>query len=332
MSMNSHDKSDVNSQGKTCIQESRFYQQENGLSKNNLIEVDIACSDMDYTHSYVIVSNTTETQQRSMKNLTTQISNYKDAEKLLEGINWRMFISLYEQNCKNFTYSTYELENVGCNSSCCFSDSIDDLFYCVKQCENISCNNEVNSFASTIAWYIIFILGIFCLIGNVVVIYDKTNSLRKVLKIEKQVRIYHVLVLNLALADLLMGIYLIVIASEIKQKANINITFSEAGLCNALGILQTTSSQVSITIIFIISYYRLISLMWPYKQHHYKVVVILIILAWIFWLAVASLPILPLQPCVHCWFDKKPQVRIRFFHLFYSNNFDYPNKNFTKFQ
>jgi len=92
-----------------------------------------------------------------------------------------------------------------------------------------------------------------------------------------------------------MGIYLIAIAFEYKQKVTNDITYSETRLCNALGILITMSSQVSITIIFIISFYRLISLVKPYKQHYFRWVVALVILTWIFWLVVAILPILPLQ-------------------------------------
>jgi len=287
MSMNSREKPDI-----PCIQESRFYHQGNDLKNNNSIEVDFKCPIMDKT--YLIVSNNTEDEQRNIKELSTKISNNNDVEKLLEHVNWRMFIYLCDQDCNNFTYSKYELEKVSSNSSCCFSDSIDDLFSSIIQCGNTNCNKAANSFGSK-TWFIVLILGIICLLGNAVVIYDKMNNLRKVSKKNKEVQIYHVLILNLAYADLLMGIYLTAITFELRQKAIINVAISETAICNALGILNTTSSQVSISIIFIISLYRLISLIRPYKQHHFKIVVTVTILTWIFWLVVASLPLVPLQ-------------------------------------
>jgi len=65
------------------------------------------------------------------------------------------------------------------------------------------------------------ILGLLCLLGNVVVIYDEINSFLKTQNKIKQIQIYRTLVINLALADLLMGIYLTAIAIESKRKATI---------------------------------------------------------------------------------------------------------------
>jgi len=104
------------------------------------------------------------------------------------------------------------------------------------------------------------------------------------------------LVLNLALADLLMGIYLTVMAFDIKRKAAIGIYYSEPGLCNLLGVINTTSSQVSLTILFIISFFRLRGLAKPFEQQHFKLVLLLITLTWIVWILVSAIPTLHSEP------------------------------------
>ena len=104
------------------------------------------------------------------------------------------------------------------------------------------------------------------------------------------------LVFNLALADFLMGVYLTVIAFEIKHKAAISVYSSEPSLCNILAIINNVSSQVSLTIIFLISYYRFVSIIYPYKKQHFKFAVTAIISTWTIWLVVAALYTLPFEP------------------------------------
>ena len=127
-------------------------------------------------------------------------------------------------------------------------------------------------------------------------IYDKIVSLRKFQNKNKEIQIYHTLVLNLSLADLLMGLYLTAISFEIRHKVNLGVFFSEYGFCNALAIINVVSSQVSITTLFIISFYRLVRITRPFKRPHLKSVITFIALTWIVWLVVAILPIIPLEP------------------------------------
>ena len=72
--------------------------------------------------------------------------------------------------------------------------------------------------------------------------------------------------------------------------------FSKYGFCNALAIINVVSSQVSITTLFIISFYRLVGITRPFKRQHLKSVIKLIALTWIVWLVTAILPIIPLKP------------------------------------
>ena len=89
-----------------------------------------------------------------------------------------------------------------------------------------------------------------------------------------------------------MGIYLIAIAFEIKQKS-LGVFFSNPSLCNGLAIINIVSSQVSLTTLLNISIYRLVGVIKPFKSQHFKLAIIVIILTWMLWVVVAILPIIP---------------------------------------
>ena len=274
------------------IQES-FHQSEYNQSNSNVVRINLECPSDEFT--YVIVSNNTRNSQTTVNQLSSQVSSSEDVENLLDQLNWRMFIYLCGKTCQNFTYSTYDIQKVSPNSTGCFSDSTDEIFFSSWRCRNTSCTNFVNSYSGG-KWFLLLIAGLLCLLGNSVVILDKIISLCKKQHKDKEIQIYHTLVLNLALTDLLMGIYLTALGFEIKHKASIDVFYSESNLCNALGIIRIVSSQVSLTILFIISFYRLIGVIKPYKSVHFKFIVILLTLTWIIWFVVAAMPLIPLKP------------------------------------
>ena len=271
-----------------------FYQVNRNISNITLIPLDVECPIEEFT--YLIVSNVTEDQQNNIGQLSTQISNGKDVEKLLDHVNWRMFIYSCVETSGGFSFSEYELQNGCINSSCSFTDTIDYLFRFPLHCgDGINCSTFLNSSLLT-KWYIFLVLGLLSFVGNVVVIYDKTVSFQKFQNKHKEIQIYHTLVLNLSLADLLMGLYLTAISFEIRYKVDNGVYFSKHGFCNAFAIINLVSSQVSITTLFIISFYRLVGITRPFKRQHLKSVITLIALTWIVWIVVAILPIIPLEP------------------------------------
>ena len=69
-----------------------------------MIPLDVECPLEEFT--YLIVSNATENQQNSIDQLSTQISNGKDVEKLLDHVNWRMFIYSCVENQWRFLIFT----------------------------------------------------------------------------------------------------------------------------------------------------------------------------------------------------------------------------------
>ena len=135
-----------------------------------------------------------------------------------------------------------------------------------------------------------------CLLGNFMVIYGKIKNLRTRQNTGKEVQIYNILVLNLALADFLMGVYLTGIAIDIKHKVAERQYFSTPEICKVLGVINALSAQVSVTILLIISFYRLTGVMFPYMRQRVKPVIIEALTTWVVWLAIIVLPTLPLQP------------------------------------
>ena len=245
--------------------------------------------------TYVFVSNNTEAEQQKIMTLASAISSARDVETLLDRMSWRIFVYNCHLACYNSTHSLSKFADFCGNTACCFSDSYNEVISFATDCGDIECNRFIEPYLIT-KWFIFLVLGFLSLFGNFFVIFDKISSLRKKQNKAKEVQIYHFLVLNLALADLLMGLYLAAVAYEIKNKVAKKKYFSETGLCNGLGILNSVSSQVSLTILVIISFYRLVSVMQPYKIQHFNKVVIVVISTWFFWLGLAVLPILPWEP------------------------------------
>ena len=271
-----------------------YYLRGNDITNTNSNGFDLGCNcPTEQTH--VIISNATKAQQHKISRLSTEISTSEDVETLLDHVNWKMFIYSCEQTCSNFSYSEYDFEDNCSDSSCCFTNSIDNVLTTISNCGNVSCTSFINSFPIISTWWIFLLLGILCLLGNVTVVYQKVKRLHKSHYKDKEIQIYDSLVLNLALADLLMGIYLTAISFELKHKVAFDEYFSESRLCTALAVINAVSIQVSLTILFIISTYRLIGLIRPYKRQHLKSVATLIILTWAIWLFVAILPILPFE-------------------------------------
>ena len=272
-----------------------YYLSGNDIANTNSNSFDLGCTcPIEQTH--VIIFNATEAQQHKIDLLSTEISTSKDVETLLDHVNWKMFIYSCEQTCSNFSYSEYGFEDNCSDPSCCFTNSIDNVLTTFSNCGNVNCTSFINSFPIISTWWIFWLLGLLCLLGNTTVVYQKVKRLHKSHYKDKEIQIYDSLVLNSTLADLLMGIYLTAILLELKHKVAFDEYFSESRLCTALAFINAVSIQVSLTILFIFSMYRLIGLIRPYKRQHLKSVVTLITQAWAIWLFVASLPILSFEP------------------------------------
>ena len=265
---------------------------DDGAEPTTVANPDFKCVQGSYT--YVIVSNNTYEQKLKIVELSLNASSSEDVETLLDQINWRFFLYISRNNN---TCSSYKLIDNCSNEACCVTDSVDEIILNGSYCENSAndCSSTINSYP-VVHWYIFFVLGLISVIGNLIVIHDKVKNLTSNRNENKEIKIYYTLVLNLALSDLLMGVYLTAISLEIKQKVKNNYYFSKSAVCSVLGIINALSSQVSITVLFIISFYRLMSVVRPYKTQRLKLVIVLLSATWTIWLALTVLLVLPVEP------------------------------------
>ena len=164
-------------------------------------------------------------------------------------------------------------------------------------CSNCDTENRVELLRTNRLVY--FVMGILAFVGNGMVIVHEIKSLRKRnkksnLSTSKEKNIYKFLVLNLSLADFLMSVYLIVYSVALHYSPN-SSKLIDVNLCEALGVISVLSNQVSVTVLVVISAYRLRAIIYPYKQVRMKLPIILISLAWVFWLVVAAFPLFNIE-------------------------------------
>ncbi len=136
-------------------------------------------------------------------------------------------------------------------------------------------------------------MGLLAILGNIAVMAmrfrrrDETSTMN----------VQRVLILNLAVSDFLMGIYMLIIASvDIYYKKDFfwysdHWRFSK--LCNFAGFLALLSSEVSIFILTIISIERFIVIMFPFSSLggrtclRGKVLYGIVLSTWVVWISIA---------------------------------------------
>ncbi|XP_076812498.1 G-protein coupled receptor GRL101-like isoform X3 [Clavelina lepadiformis] len=182
------------------------------------------------------------------------------------------------------------------NKTICFSTL--DLEKTCKHAENTS---ERNPFNKYFCIFRSFLIGVFAVIGNLSVIIIKCYSYRKTKSTTKVKTVYFALVLSLSFADLLMGIYSLVIGSiciwlnnvQHKQETLKVDEWLQSITCVTMGMINFVSSQVSVSTLCMISAARLYSVLRPYRLIKVKPVVCAISLVWFCWTVLAVIPILP---------------------------------------
>ena len=207
-----------------------------------------------------------------------QNSSEIDARKYLQNTKWKLFLTISSNQ-----RSSNEV------AACHLSDNVSEVLIGLSE---YFCHDETQMKPPTTVWEVFTILGLVCIVGNVMVICTKLSKFVGMKILPDEIKIYYFLVLNLAISDSLMGVYLIGVAFEMKRKSTVNTYVSEPFPCDVLGVLNLLSSQVTVTIILIISYYRLYSVIWPYKRPTFRFTIILSAWVWILCLVVAIFPIL----------------------------------------
>ena len=139
------------------------------------------------------------------------------------------------------------------------------------------------------AYYIVFVvLGIISLLGNCITfVHELKYTIRQKIGLqEKTGHLYHIIVLNLSIANSLMGIYLIICSLAIAKLDQVN-----SNLCNAMGVISTLSIQTSASFLTIITAYRLYGVLYPFKTVSIRFTVFLFVLIWLVWFILSALPL-----------------------------------------
>ena len=170
-----------------------------------------------------------------------------------------------------------------------------------------------NPFLQGMVW----VMGVFAMFGNLIVIvhgiiFFKSYAQNKFTKIAF---VYTVLICNLAVADFLMGIFLLHLGVQ-------NVVWSgsycfkdrewRSGMkCNMLGVLVTLSAEVSLTSLALLSSYRAHCVLKPIKSRSFRIrtVLVSVVITWIIGSLIAFLPLY--HPLVdyfltHVWLKNNP--------------------------
>ena len=141
---------------------------------------------------------------------------------------------------------------------------------------------------------LIWVMGVASVLGNTGVIVIRLVAGRKTVRLP-----YAHLVTQLGMSDLLMGVYLLIVASKDVQYSGEYVwhdnTWRHSDLCKTAGFLSTLSSEVSSLFILLITVDRFLVIKYPFGQRRLSLVGIVTcsILAWGLGLILAAVPLLP---------------------------------------
>ena len=136
----------------------------------------------------------------------------------------------------------------------------------------------------------IWILGILAFLGNLFVIIWRLID-------KEENRVQSFLLTNLAVADMLMGVYLLTIAiMDVRWRGEYfkhDIDWRSGLGCQIVGVLSMLSSEVSVLILTIITMDRFLCIVFPFKFKRltFKTASFVCLVVWIFGVVISVLPI-----------------------------------------
>lgn len=266
-------------------------------SKRFKDDLKTSCSPSSTIEYYLCDFNNSYKKLDSFYEHDLSLTNEKRLLILLDRIN----ATLYGYKCVNKTsFKTefrnnkpYKIINQSCENMICFLTSNPNSLIS----EGPRCDPCVDTSLLITQWVPFMIMGFLCVLGNGVVIFQKITFFKKLSQQNKEIQMYSALVLSLAVADELMGIYLVGISIELQRKGmRSDIYFSDYHLCDALGVISLISSQVSLSMIIMISFLRLYGVVRPYKRLRLRFVLFVIAFSWLIWITVALTPVINVEP------------------------------------
>ncbi len=218
---------------------------------------------------------------------------------LLEDGCFRGLQSLQELYMSDNQVEVYSLHDFKDLQSLVRMESDDFKFCCFVNIDNENCFPKADVLSSCkdlmkndVLRVFLWILGFSALLGNWFIIIWRCVSSEKV-------RVAGFLVMHLAIADMLMGIYLVGIASVDIYYRNKYIENAEnwknSGLCKFLGTVSTLSSEMSVFTLFLITADRLYNIMCPFSTMKLTLKSARVVMSclWIFVTIIAAVPNAP---------------------------------------
>ena len=184
-------------------------------------------------------------------------------------------------HCDFFNLCCPQLRGQGIPEHACHAPS-DPLSSCTNLLEN------------KLLRILVWVMGVCSMLGNIGVIVSHLIS-RKTIKRKSYTR----LVTQLGISDLLMGIYLLIIASKDVQFQGEFVwhdtDWRHSDLCRAAGFLSTLSSEVSSIFILLITVDRYLVIKYPFGQHRLnpRCIILCSVAVWVLGFVLAAIPLLP---------------------------------------
>ena len=173
---------------------------------------------------------------------------------------------------------------------CCLAPST--IYICMPLPDQFSLSTCANILSHEILRSCIWFIGALSIISNVVSIVWHFNSY------EKQYEVVKTLIINLSLADLIMGLYLIAIASAnayFAETFDVNHEiWLRSGVCLISCFLISISTLMSTFIMFLITLDRYLHLVYPFKEVRlsYWTLIISLITFWLISIIFTGIPII----------------------------------------
>uniref|UniRef100_T1KE57 G-protein coupled receptors family 1 profile domain-containing protein n=1 Tax=Tetranychus urticae TaxID=32264 RepID=T1KE57_TETUR len=179
--------------------------------------------------------------------------------------------------------------------------STDEFRFCCLARHVQNCLPEPDEFSSCedllsnlVLRICIWILGVLSIVGNCMVIFWRTMH-------RYRAAVSSFLIANLAIGDLLMGVYLIIIGTvdfTYRGKYFIHDAhWRSSKMCQLAGFISTLSSELSVFTLTVITIDRFLRITFPLRFHRFKMTnARLVILAtWVFTVILAGVPLLDIK-------------------------------------
>lgn len=188
---------------------------------------------------------------------------------------------------------------------CCIAK---DVEVCTPEADEFSsCEDLMSNSALQVS---IWVLGILAFIGNAFVVIWRLNTDRS--------RVSSFFIINLGFSDLLMGVYMLIIAAvDVFYRGRYIVyadSWKSSALCKVAGVAAMISSEVSVFMLTAITAERFISFVFPLKANNFRMkhARIIAIVGWVVVIVLSVIPALGIPYFGDSFFGRTGNVIIIF--------------------